>query len=108
MDILLNRDFPGNIRELAQVVDKAVLLCDSDLILPKHLGEERASVALSVRTPCTFKESEGRHLAYVLNLTRGNYRQAAKILGVTVRQIQRKVLQLKDDPQWAGFLKTLG
>jgi DNA-binding NtrC family response regulator len=108
MDILLHRDFPGNIRELAQVVDKAVLLCDSDLILPKHLGEERTSVALSVRTPCTFKESEERHLAYVLNLTQGNYRQAAEILGVTVRQIQRKVLQLKDDPRWAGFLKELG
>jgi two-component system NtrC family response regulator len=104
MEILLHRDFPGNIRELAQLVDKAVLLCDSDLILPKHLGEERASMAFSIRSPCTFKENEELHLAYVLNQTRGNYRQAAAILGVTVRQIQRKVLQLKHDPKWATFL----
>jgi DNA-binding NtrC family response regulator len=104
MDILLHRDFPGNIRELAQLVDKAVLLCDSSSILPKHLGEERTSMALSVRSPCTFKENEEMHLAYVLNLTQGNYKQAAEILGVTVRQIQRKVLRLKNDPKWAALI----
>ncbi|MBF0523629.1 MAG: sigma-54-dependent Fis family transcriptional regulator [Deltaproteobacteria bacterium] len=108
MDILLQRDFPGNIRELAQLVDQAVLLCDSDLILPKHLGEERASVPLSVRVPCTLKANEDRHLAYVLNLTKGNIRKASEILGVTARQTQRKVLQLKNDPQWTGFFEELG
>jgi DNA-binding NtrC family response regulator len=105
IDILIRRDYPGNIRELAQLVERAVLLCESGLILPEHLGVERMAVALSVRTPCTFKENDELHLAYVLDLTQGNYKQAAGILGVTVRQIQRRVLQLKNDPRWAGFFQ---
>jgi len=43
MDILLRRDYPGNVRELAQIVENAVLLADSATIMPRHLGEEIAS-----------------------------------------------------------------
>ncbi len=108
MEILVRREYPGNIRELAQEVEKAVLLCDSNRISPGHLGEQSAPLMLSVRTACTLKENDEIHLAFVLNLTRGDTRKAADILGVTMRQVQRKILQMKDNPRWAALLDDLG
>ncbi|MFP5214138.1 MAG: sigma-54-dependent transcriptional regulator, partial [Acidobacteriota bacterium] len=108
MEILMGREYPGNIRQLAQEVERAVLLCDSKLVLPKHLGEEHAPLTLSVRTLCTLKENDEIHLAYVLNFTRGDTRQAADILGVTVRQVQRKVMRMRQNPRWATVLDGLG
>jgi DNA-binding NtrC family response regulator len=107
MDCLLAGGYEGNIRELAQTVERGVLLCDSQFILPQHLGQAPvSSPSLSVRTLCTFKENDETHLAYVLSLTRGNLKEAAKILGVTVRQIQRRVLQMRQDARWAPFMET--
>lgn len=108
MEILICKEYPGNIRELSQIVEKAVLLCDSKFISARHLGEESAPHMLSVRTPCTLKENDEIHLAFVLNLTRGNTRETADILGVTMRQVQRKILQMREDPRWSAFLDGLG
>ena len=38
MDLLNSRNYPGNVRELAQIIENAVLITDSNLILPCHLG----------------------------------------------------------------------
>lgn len=107
MEILIRKEYPGNVRELDHEVEKAVLLCDTKHILPRHLGEENAPLMLSVRTLCTLKENDEIHLAFVLNLTKGNTRQAAEILGVTMRQVQRRVLQMKENPRWTAFLDGL-
>ncbi|MBW2123680.1 MAG: sigma-54-dependent Fis family transcriptional regulator, partial [Deltaproteobacteria bacterium] len=107
MDLLTKMRFPGNIRELAQVVERCVLLADSTLILPRHLEGGESSVVSFGRTLCTLKENDEIHVAYVLNQTRGNRREAARILGVTVRQVQRKLARMKKDPRWKGELGGL-
>ena len=40
MEILLDYDWPGNIRELANTVDQAIALCDGPIILPIHLSKK--------------------------------------------------------------------
>jgi len=96
MDILLNKDYPGNIRELSQIVENATVLADNSVILPAHLGEIAKPLSSpSGRKLCTFKENYGLHLAFVLNSTKGDRHEAARILGITLRQLQRKLAEMK-------------
>lgn len=99
MDLLFRKEYPGNIRSLAQVVENAVILAESDLIQPRHLGEHQEDDALLMPALCSLKENRNRHVANVLNQTGGDRKQAARILGVTVRHVQRILSQMKDDPQ---------
>lgn len=108
LQALMERDYPGNIRELAQLIEKAVVWCDGTVLLPRHMGLHFSPPPLSARTPCTFKENDETHLAFVLGLTRGDTRKAAEILGVTVRQVQRKASRIRKDPRWRPFLEGLG
>lgn len=107
MDLLMHRELPGNIRSLAHEVDKAVLLADSDLIQPHHLGGRRQPVSLTMRSLCSLKEDHFRHVAYVLTSTRGDTNRAAKILGITVRQVQRILSQIRQDPSYQSLLSDI-
>ena len=96
MDILVSKDYPGNIRELSQIVENAAVLADSSIVLPAHLGEIAQPLSSpSGRKLCTFKENYDLHLAFVLDSTKGDRHEAAKILGITLRQLQRKLAEMK-------------
>jgi DNA-binding NtrC family response regulator len=107
MDFLTGRDYPGNIRELAQLIERAVLLADSGLILPLHLGEDHPPALSQARSLHSLKENEETHVVYVLTHTRGDRKQAAQILGVTVRQVQRKLAQMRKNPRWEKTLEEI-
>ncbi|HRU87601.1 MAG TPA: helix-turn-helix domain-containing protein [Syntrophales bacterium] len=49
---------------------------------------------------CSLKENDETQVAYVLMNTGGDRRQTAEILGITVRQLQRKLAQMREDPYW--------
>lgn len=104
MGILCRRDYPGNIRELSQIVENAVLLTDSDLIYPQHLGASVLPPSHFTRQLCTLKENDDAQVAYVLSHTRGDRKEAAQILGITIRQLQRRVARMRHDPRWAESL----
>jgi len=98
MTLLCRKDYPGNIRELAQIVENAVLLADGPVVLPAHLpdGQEAQSVPpLSCRTLCTLKENDAAHVRFVLDAVGANRTEAARILGITLRQLQRKLAEYK-------------
>ncbi len=99
MDILCRREYPGNVRELAQIVENAVLLTDSELVYPQHLGEQRQRPSPSARHLCTLKENDDAHVTYVLDHMRGDRKEAARVLGITIRQLQRKIARMKQDPR---------
>jgi DNA-binding NtrC family response regulator len=40
LNLLLDYDWPGNVRELEHAIERAVLVCDSEDILPEHLPPE--------------------------------------------------------------------
>lgn len=104
MEVLQRKNFPGNIRELAQMVERAVLLAETNTILPQHLGEDLPPAPSPERQLCTLKENEDLHVAYVLTHTRGDRKEVARILGITVRQVQRKLSAMRDDPRWKTTL----
>jgi DNA-binding NtrC family response regulator len=107
MSYLVQKDFPGNIRELAQLIEQAVLLTDLELILPGHLGAGQSHCSSNERGLCSLKENADKHVIHVLTQTAGNKKQAAQILGITVRQLQRKVAEMKNDPRWQSFIRDL-
>ncbi len=107
MDILVRKEYPGNVRELAALVENAVLLAEPGLISPQHLGMEYVSVPSFARTLRSLKEDSKLHLAFVLTHTKGDRNQAAQILGVSVRQIQRKIALIKNDPRWKSLLSDI-
>jgi DNA-binding protein Fis len=50
------------------------------------------------------KEDANIQLVYVLKNTRGNRLRAANILGISVRQVQRKIAQLNKYPPWKKII----
>lgn len=82
-------DWPGNVRELANVVERAVILSRTDCIEPHDLP-------FTGTEPCRsdhgqLKDLEKNHIFKVLQSTSGNKTQAAKILGISVRNLYRKM-----------------
>ncbi|MBU0681994.1 MAG: sigma-54 dependent transcriptional regulator [Proteobacteria bacterium] len=107
LEFLQAQEYPGNIRELAQRVENGVLLADGPHVL--FAGEEgrggaRQSFARALRT---LKEDADLHTAYVLSQTHGDRKRAAEILGVSVRQVQRKLVEMKKEPRWASLLNDI-
>jgi DNA-binding NtrC family response regulator len=95
LHILRHRAYPGNIRELSQLIESAVLICKTEIIAATDLGKKSLQIPSSIRTLCTFKDDYERHLAFVLEHTGGNRTKAAAILGVSLRQIHRKLAELE-------------
>ena len=103
MELLTRLDFPGNVRELIQIVENAVLLAETNMILPIHLGINSFSLPQKLsfnRKLCGLRENEEIHIAYVFSYTEGDKKQVADILGISVRQVQRKVARMKKNPHW--------
>jgi two-component system, NtrC family, response regulator AtoC len=88
---LLGHRWPGNVRELENVVERAATLARGPLVTLADLKTEFASVAAadtSMRP--TLAELEDRYIDQVLAETKGDKTAAAKILGVSLRTLQRR------------------
>jgi len=105
---LQQQSYPGNIRQLAQQVENAVLMAPGPFITPDDFGQQAGAPAFSfARKLCTLKEDVEAHTAYVLWQTNGDRQQAAKILGVSLRHVQRKIAGMKKYPGWRRILDDI-
>lgn len=107
LELLEQRDYPGNIRELKQLIDTAALLCDGSTVMPDHLGVSSPPTSTLSRSLCTMKEDMDRHVLFVLSRTRGDRKEAARILGITIRQVQRRIARMRRHPRWKDLLGDL-
>ncbi|MBT8080053.1 MAG: sigma-54-dependent Fis family transcriptional regulator [Gammaproteobacteria bacterium] len=95
--------FPGNIRELRNVIERASLMCDGDTILPQHLptkfceGEDGAGESGVMHQIRPISEIETEHIKRALRLHSGDRRSLAKKLGISERALYRKISALKAD-----------
>jgi Nif-specific regulatory protein len=113
MDLLMHYSWPGNVRELENVLERALLVCDGDIILSSHLpsslqsrwnagaaqegsgngGSERRSLAAQVES------LEREVITEALIATRGNQSAAAEYLDTSLRILGYKIKRYSLDPK---------
>lgn len=89
IDYLEDYKWPGNIRELKHVIERAVILSDSHYIKPEHFG---LPIARARKSLDQLQETE---IKRVLKECNGSVSKAAKILGVARATLYRKFKTLK-------------
>jgi two-component system response regulator FlrC len=98
---LTGRRWRGNVRELENVMERAVLLANGGAIGPEHLGaEERgadraAGPAGAGMRPRSLWEVEREHILHMLNNANGNRTHAAKRLGISIRTLRNKLREYR-------------
>jgi two-component system response regulator AtoC len=97
----MSYDFPGNVRELEHIIERAVILADGNTIELKHLPDRfHKAVSLpldATRTHMTLAEMEKKHILEVLEATGGNKSKATEVLGISRAALWRKLKQFKED-----------
>ena len=98
MDLLLKYHWPGNIRELENKIEQAVIMAEDDILLPGHfpaeiqkaqLGDE--SDILQIRIGTSVKDVEKELIRKTLAKVGGNKTKAAEVLGIGTRTLYRKI-----------------
>src|SRR5262249_56224808 len=96
-------DYPGNVRELKNLVERAIILATSEVIGPEHIvvsgptrdgGDAPAFFALEVDAsgrPPSLEELEKAYIARLLEFAQGNRTQVARLLGVSYPTIAKKI-----------------
>jgi len=90
LEALNNYTWPGNVRELENVVERAVIICDSETLGVKDLSIPQTSLVTENPSHSSLEKIEREHILKVLRETEGNQSKASQILG-----IDRKTLYLK-------------
>ena len=96
--VLMNHDFPGNARELENIIEHAFVLCRGGLIELQHLPPEfvrgRRAMELAARPGMTLCSLESLHIADALRRSNGNRNVAAEELGIHPSTLFRKIKDL--------------
>jgi DNA-binding NtrC family response regulator len=102
LDILINRKWYGNVRELQNMIERAVLLCRKDNIrkedfILEEIVEKSMSDNFEVNlSPITIDEMEKKLIEKTLDDKGGNRTHAAKSLGISIRTLRNKLNEYKD------------
>ena len=99
LQMLMQHDFPGNVRELENAIERAVLYETTDRLQPQslllHQRQERSQPATSSPTDATdiltLKEAERRAIIKALKATGGNISAAARTLGIDRSTLYQKM-----------------
>jgi two-component system, NtrC family, response regulator AtoC len=102
MEILGNYDYPGNVRELENIIQRAMVLCSGDAVQVRHLPTDIQKFSFEMADTQILKplaEVEREHISRVLRFTRGDRKMAAAILGLPRTTLWRRIkqYQLKDE-----------
>jgi transcriptional regulator with PAS, ATPase and Fis domain len=101
LENLRRYDFPGNIRELRNIVERALILADDGIVRPKHLPDRCRvrSDSAKLESPSRIvplKEAEQRYLRKALASYQGDRKKLAAALGISERALYRKLAALRD------------
>jgi len=97
MDTLMKYDYPGNVRELENIVQRAVILARNDLVTTGDLSiylrdlHSETTIDNSSSLPLQIEALEKQLILNSLKKTQGNQSSAARLLGITERNLRYKI-----------------
>jgi Transcriptional regulator containing PAS, AAA-type ATPase, and DNA-binding domains len=94
MEWLREHRWAGNVRELENVIERAAVLASGAALSLADVRTELAAAPTATALRPTLEELERQYIRRVLDEVRGDKQAAAKILGVSVRTLQRKEKEL--------------
>jgi len=98
---LVHHDWRGNIRELENTIERAILISNGTRLLPEHLFLDPADTAnysqptLSIKSGMTVREMEKQLITQTLQEVRDNRTRAAELLGISIRTLRNKLKEYK-------------
>jgi two-component system response regulator AtoC len=96
--VLRTYDFPGNVRELANVIERAVILSDGKRIDVAILPESIRAAAQMVerrKNPLSLAEVEAAYIAEMLSAVGGNKTKAARLLGISRKNLYERLARIR-------------
>ncbi len=102
LGVLMNYAWPGNVRQLENCIERAVVLCHEQQIEPRHLPRELMSSSRSSNDiphipGASLAELERHAIFKTLEHTCGSTSKAAQILGISPRKIQYRLREYRDE-----------
>jgi len=101
ISLLQKYDWKGNVRELENTIERAVLLGSGEVLLPKHLFLEEPEVSgqqpIPIKVGLSLKEMERQLIFQTLKEVNDNRTRAAKLLGISIRTLRNKLREYKDN-----------
>jgi transcriptional regulator with PAS, ATPase and Fis domain len=97
--LLSEYEFPGNVRELSNIVERAVIVASGERIEASDLPEPiRLAVRVQRRRarPLTLAEVEAEYVAEMLAAAKGNKTEAARKLGISRKNLYEKLARVKE------------
>jgi len=97
LDLLTSYDWPGNVRQLENCIEQAVVLCDGKVVdvdaLPLAETTPKRSAPLGPREPVglTLREVEQEYILQTLRAVGGNRTRATRLLGISLRCLQYRL-----------------
>ncbi len=99
MKMLLNRAWKGNIRELENMIERALILCESEFIsardLPADFTSGKTAFEVEDDLKKAMKNYERVHIVSSLNKAGNNKRRTARMLGISESSLYRKMEELE-------------
>jgi DNA-binding NtrC family response regulator len=97
MTQLVNNEWKGNIRELENSIERAVLISGGPELLPEHFFLDTTDIAnqshsaISIQAGMTVKEMERQLINKTLEQVNDNRTHAAELLGISIRTLRNKL-----------------
>jgi two-component system response regulator FlrC len=101
MKLLLDHKWKGNVRELENVIERAVLIGNGRAVVPDDLlldsleGGDQNADQFEVKAGCTVRQMEKSLIVHTLKEVNDNRTQAAALLGISIRTLRNKLHEYK-------------
>jgi transcriptional regulator with PAS, ATPase and Fis domain len=102
LEILMQHDFPGNVRELQNIVERGTAISNGSMIEKDHLPDEMREAAMPSfqkrnGSIATLEAREKEYICWVLNQVDGNQTVAAQTLGINRSSLWRKLKAYQEE-----------
>jgi DNA-binding NtrC family response regulator len=89
----------GNVRELENVIERGILLCEGETLKPEHLMFDQMNIPSEGTSPMragvSMREMERMLISETLKEVNGNRTHAARMLGISIRTLRNKLREYR-------------